>query len=59
MDLEVRERSNDRKTRKFFDQQKLEDLMESEHLSEEEANKRIQEQEMKQKEIKTFKKQIK
>ena len=33
--------SNDRKTRKFFDQRKLEDLMENEHLSEEEANKRI------------------
>ena len=33
--------SNDRKTRKFFDRQKLEDLMEKEKISEEEANKRI------------------
>ena len=33
--------SNDRKTRKFFDQKKLEDLIENEKISEEEANKKI------------------
>ena len=33
--------SNDRKTRKFFDQKKIEDLMEKEKITEEEASKKI------------------